>query len=446
MFLVIGIAGLIALLVIGHFLGSLNVLLPLMLGSLCFLPRVLLGGTVADQTRAAISGAEPRVMTYTVAICLVVLVAIFLRRQGTLWMTFGAFGLFLLVWIFLVWDGNAEQWSGVVHLGIAALAWVAGSYISTLVKTGDKSERVLAGWLFLIVFVQVVISVAQIVGIPLFPLGASVAADTGLIGRVNGSFGHPTTLGKILLLLSVLLLPLTKSTDRKARRFAWWAICLSAIPFIFSGGRANFFGAIMMIVIWAMTSEGVQHIGRRVMIPLAAIGVVAASAGVWLGRFETGEIGGYRAHFSAVATHQIEIRPWWIGTGPSTYVTAVGPFDALTATGWPVHNSVLLAIVELGFIGATLLFLPILILIARAWRARRSPSANGRYARAVLASFPGISIVALTGWGLMSDTLPLWLFVLGFCAEQIRRSLANVDTLTAPATSATVKSQPANPH
>ena len=52
---------------------------------------------------------------------------------------------------------------------------------------------------------------------------------------------------------------------------------------------------------------------------------------------------------------------------------------------------------------------------------------NGMYARAVLASLPGIMIVALTGWGMMSDTLPLWLFVLGFCAEQIRRPTETPD-------------------
>ncbi|MDH6235375.1 hypothetical protein [Cryobacterium sp. CG_9.6] len=427
MFIVIGLVGLVALLVVGHFLGSLNVLLPLMLGSLCFLPKVLIGGTVADQTRASISGAEPRVMTYTVAICIVVLVASFLHRKGTLWTTYSAFTIFLLIWVSLVWAGNGEQWAGVVHLGVATLAWVAGSYISTHVASSGKSEQILAGWLFIAVFVQVAISVAQVAGIPLFPLGASAAADTGLLGRVNGSFGHPTTLGKILLLLTVLLLPLTKSSDPRARKLAWWAICLSAIPFILSGGRANFFAVIIMVVIWAMTSEGAQHAGRRVMIPLAAIGVVAASAGVWLGRFETGEIGGYRARFTDVALAQIEMRPWWVGTGPGTYVTAVGPYDALTATGWPVHNSVLLAVVELGFLGAILLFLPILILMVRAWRTRRSLHANGWYSRAILASFPGISIVALTGWGMMADTLPLWLFVLGFCEEQIRRSTARND-------------------
>ncbi len=162
--------------------------------------------------------------------------------------------------------------------------------------------------------------------------------------------------------------------------------------------------------------------GSKLAIPIViGIAAFASAGGVWVARFEEDPEGSTRQHFNDVATALIPANPL-AGTGPNTYITTAGPTDLLTAQGWPVHNSVLLAAVEIGVGGALLLFGPPLfspsslpgVVVVRT-------TTKGDFARAYVASTPGIALVALTGWGgMMSDTLPVWLFFVAFCIEKQR--------------------------
>ena len=83
----------------------------------------------------------------------------------------------------------------------------------------------------------------------------------------------------------------------------------------------------------------------------------------------------------------------------------LGPTDPLTALGWPVHNSFILAAVELGLLGALLFFLPVIWSILRAIKLSVGRSPGKGESRLLLSTAPGLLIIGLTGWGLLADSI-----------------------------------------
>lgn len=395
--------------------GTVNTIMAIAMSTMCFLPKVLYGSTAADVTRSGISGSEPRIMTYTVGIAVIAAAGALLARQSRANRLFIPFIAFLLFCYSLVWEPTGEVQAGMVHFLTAAAAWTAGLFASSCVERDKKSGQQFIYWILATVLVQLVISVLQFAGLPLFPTNAATSELVG--SRVNGSFGHPTTLGKVLLLFQMVCLPFTRSSEARTRRVAWIAVGAGFPMLVLSGGRANFFSAIVMVLLWTLLLPRGRALASKVAIPLVVATVGFASAGVWIARFEEDPEGSTRQHFNEVAMALIPVNPI-AGTGPNTYITTAAPTDTLTAQGWPVHNSALLASVEIGIMGTALLFFPLLVALFVAWRRRRDDTKVGDFARAYVASSPGIALVALTGWGMMSDILALWLFLAAFCYQQ----------------------------
>ena len=406
--------------------GRVNTIMAIAMSTMCFLPRVLYGGSLADLTRSGISSSEPRIMTYTVGIAAIAIIGLLAgRRLGSNFMFFPLVAFLLFCYTF-VWAQTGEVQAGMVHLLTAAAAWAAGAYAASCVDRDQKTGQIFVYWILATILLQLVISALQFVGIQMFPTNAVTSELVG--SRVNGSFGHPTTLGKVLLLFLMACLPFTRSALRRTRSGAWMAVVASFPMFVLSGGRANFFSAVVMILLWTLLLPRGRASASKVTIPLGMAIVGFASAGVWFARFEEDPEGSTRQHFNEVALALIPGNPF-AGTGPNTYITTAGPTDMLTAQGWPVHNSVLLASVEIGVLGTLLLFMPLLIAFGVAWRRRREDSKSGDFARAYVSAFPGISLVALTGWGMMSDVLSLWLFLAAFCYQQQLSNMARDRTL-----------------
>ncbi|MDP9982280.1 O-antigen ligase [Pseudarthrobacter oxydans] len=354
-------------------------------------------------------------MTYTAGIAIILVFAVFAGRLSGANRLILPFVIFLSFCYAFVWLQTDEVQAGMVHFLTAAAAWVAGAYAASCVGRDGKSGKQFLYWVLATVLVQLVISVLQFAGLPLFPTNAATSELVG--SRVNGSFSHPTALGKVLLLFLMVCLPFTRSIDRPARVAAWAVVAMSFPMLVLSGGRANFFSAVVMILLWTLLLPRGRAVASKVAIPLAMATIAFASAGVWAARFEEDPEGSTRQHFNEVAMALIPANPV-AGTGPNTYITTAGPTDALTAQGWPVHNSALLASVEIGILGAVLLFLPLLIVFLLAWRQRRDDTKTGDFARAYVSALPGIALVALTGWGMMGDILCLWLFFAAFCYQQ----------------------------
>ncbi len=386
--------------------------------SMTFLPRTLaaLGENVwhVGMTAPIIA-----IRTYTVAVILSALVLAVLGRFrwgfGWAYAPFFAYAAFMLIFF---WDGTVlRTWAGLVHLGVATLAFVVGASLSSWANPLSADSRSLARWLLISALVQIPIVLLQTVGIQLFPTDSATELYEG--DRANGSFGHPSTWGKFVTLSLMILLPLTRAADSGTRRLAFWAIAATIPTVLLSASRANFLAVILTLVLWATFLPTMKNLGKRLLVP-AAIGIVILlSLDLWIGRFETGEDGSTRAYLLSVGM-RIFGDFWPTGVGPNSYIPYAATVDRTALDGWPVHNTFVFAIDELGILGAALFFWPLIWLLAASIKRFGRLDTSGDFARAYLFTLPGVIFIAWTGWGMLAETLPYWLFVLGVVCGQLR--------------------------
>jgi hypothetical protein len=395
---------------------------------------VLYGGTPLDAYHSGIAGAEPRVMTYTVAVALVGMIGLVVPGIRPSWTPIAPLAVFICLWTVLLWPQTDEVRAGALHLLTAAGAWVAGSVVSSVERRTPGGQRVVSIWILGWAAFEAALCAIQAAGSSLFFDPGALVRDGSLKGRVGGSLGHPSIVGKLCFLLMMVALPWLSSPDRALRRRAVGALLLMVVPLVLSGGRANALAALSLVVLAFAFDDGPRRWSRRFR--LLAIGLVVGvlSAGLWERRIATGEDGSTRAHLTSVAFEFLHSQWDWVtGTGANSYVTVVGPTDWLTAAGWPVHNVFLLTAVELGLIGAVLVMLPPLESVRLGWQARHRHGIEGAQARVLLAGVPGIVLISLTGWGLLSDALIPWMLVLGYCSGKVGRPARHLAQSASPA-------------
>ncbi len=369
---------------------------------------------------AGIAEAVPTTYTFTVVLLLLT------------WCPPRSGGLNRLPWVFLtllwlcmslLWDRTDEQWAGALHLSLAVIAWFVGNALAAGLDRDQASGRFLAVAALGVVGINLAASALQVVR----PSSFALLTEQGGV-RVEGLLGHPGDLGKVLLMITALTLPLTRSSDRTTSRIAFLAVASSAVLIGLTASRANFLGLFLMIGVWTLLRRpSVLFSGGRLVLPLTLGLVSIPFAATYIARFAADPDGGSRPELLRAGLFQISQTPW-TGTGPNSYVTVVGQFDDRTAVGLPVHNTFLLAAAELGIPMAAVLFLPLVWVLVVALRARRIPGAPGDFAVAVLALAPAVLVVGLTGWGLLkAPSLPLWFFVTAFLAAQFWRARPQVD-------------------
>jgi O-antigen ligase len=111
-------------------------------------------------------------------------------------------------------------------------------------------------------------------------------------------------------------------------------------------------------------------------------------------------------------------RFFWQGMGPNDYLTVLGRIDPTSAGVLPVHNAFLLVLIELGVVGAVLLFLPWLLTVVRGCNAMFRRRLNMDSHRLAVCALLPVGLIAMTDKGLLTDgTLPLWFMVVGLCAQ-----------------------------
>ncbi|MCU1527800.1 MAG: hypothetical protein JWP75_1563, partial [Frondihabitans sp.] len=375
-------------------------------------PHVLVGSS--DDKHVDIAGSAPFLATYTLVLALLLLALPFAARGGNvgfwLWVPFIGW---LIIGMCSFWSSSSEHWAGILQLALAPAAWFIGAYSGKQVARLPRLGSHIIGIVGFVFSVQLVVCMMQAVGIRINPLAADQQAILG--DRYNGTLAHPDDLGKVIFFLIVLLLPLLNHASKRTLRLGACVIAIGIGVLVLTGGRAVLVSALVAIAVYALvmpTNAG--RLGPRLTI-LAGVGAATLFAsGVLIERFSEDPEGGARNSLTQLALGQIAQR-FWTGTGPNSYVTVVGQLDALTASGVPVHNAVLLAAGELGVPGAALLLLPFVLTLWLALKRSRRIGYAGDFARAIIAMTPGLCLAGATGWGLLgSYVLPVFTFVVAF--------------------------------
>ncbi|GAA3698145.1 hypothetical protein GCM10022377_08850 [Zhihengliuella alba] len=307
------------------------------------------------------------------------------------------------VGLWTVWEGSALQWSGLIALALGVLAWAFGRVVGREIFANNASARYLMIAMAGILTLQLGVSAAQLLGleVPSWLTGTDRTLE-GLIGRASGTVGHPANLAKIAFITCLIALPFTLSKGRKVRFWAWTVVGLGLVTSGLTISRANLAAHFLLIGLWIVTLPG----KARFMVRLASGVALAVLALIFLPplleRFEMDETGGQRPVLLDAAWMQLS-QNLWTGTGPNSYISVVGGFDAATASGLPVHNAFLLYTAELGLTLAVVFYAPILLLLLRSLRRAGRRGSQLSAAKVLVFALPGYLMITLTGWSLMAN-------------------------------------------
>lgn len=365
---------------------------------------------------SGVAHALPEVTTYGVAAVVLALMSFRYRSRVPLPLAFVGLALWLAIGSVMFWPGADRVPAGFLQYLLAPVGFAGGVFVACFAAQSRSNARFLAMSVVAVLAVQCGLALAQFAGAPINVYAGQ--ADMGW--RVNGTVGHPNTLGKIVFFALLVLLPLTRSEDRRTRRSAMAGLSMAALLFAVSGGRANFLAGVAVVVLWGLLLPRTERgIPRGAYLGLGAVfGAVALVS--LSGRFAEDPAGGSR---DILLDSAMRILPRFLATGmgPNEYLTVLGVLDpAVAKIGLPVHNSFVLATSELGVAGALCLFLPWLVLVGRA-AADRLRGVDTDHGRLALASFVPMILIAYTGKGMLADgILPLWFLVVGMMAQSMR--------------------------
>lgn len=385
-----------------HKWGFARCAMAVLLVSVCVFPRNITSELTLRHI--GIAAAAPRMTTYILAVGLLAICVLFRPRPSAALGAWIGFIVFLAVGASYTWSGGSAQDSGIIQLLLAPFAWAIG--VNLAHDFDNAKYQFLVRAVAFIVFLQLAICFLQLLGVQIFAMEATQEAILG--SRTNGTLGHPNDLGKVMFLLLAILLPCGRGLSRIDANLWRSGIACIFIILAMTGGRAVSAAALCALILWILLSPGTtQKKGRKVVAVGVALSVSAFLAGALLARFDEDPQGGARSTLSDVAWAQILSDPWR-GVGPNSYVSAVGSYDALTASGVPVHNAFLLALAELGIAGTFLLILPFLVGAIVALQRFRHAGQGGEASRVYLASLPGLYLITTTGWGILGGyVLPL---------------------------------------
>lgn len=378
-----------------------------------------------------------------------------LLAAAAIWLTGGRLNIWPVLITFVAlaailtateWGNTVQQQSGMVLLLFALLAFGVGSWLGA-----NKNLAAQAGLVTVaagLCAIQAVTALAQSQGI-LILLTSDPAARFFIEeqNRMVGLYNHPSTLGKTAFLLLAILLPMTTSTSRYCRLVSMVGIISGLVGTVLTLARANTLAIIIALVLWMVINRRTISLGRRLS-TLVALGVAllanTSSVSGLVSRNEEDPLGGQRPELLRVGLDQIASAPW-TGIGPNSYSETVGRFNELAATGFPVHNTFLLGVAELGIPLAVIFFSPIAITLLSCLRRRHRIGHLDARGATFISMVPGMAIIAWTGWGMLAlATLPLWYFALGYLraedpvdvpdqpVDHRLRSRADVPTVGAP--------------
>jgi hypothetical protein len=232
--------------------GMTRSLFAVALLALAVAPGHLAGPTVPGHT--GIAGGALSLTTYMVPILIAALVYGLRDRDVLISRLWVPLIIYLAIGLMILWDGSPEHWSGAWLILTSIVAWGLGARYAT--EASKRAE--LLTWLALvcvgIASLQLLVELLQMQGSGIFALDAAAAEFES--GRLNGTFAHPGTLGKVLLLLTFLLLPLTVHEHRWTRWLARLFLPIAFVATILTESRANIVSFVIVITFWGLLLPG----------------------------------------------------------------------------------------------------------------------------------------------------------------------------------------------
>lgn len=352
------------------------------------------------------------------------------------------FWIFAAVAYVFVWERSPDVRGGLLALAIAGAAWVVGDRLAySVLKYGNGAFRIILWGIAVVIVVEAALATVQVL--------SGTATNSG---RGYGTFAHPAVLGKYSLLVLPIILPAMASADRALRRPAAVAMVAVFVGTAATVSRANILAVAAVLVGWSllrvMDARQSGRAFRRTALPVILVFLSLPFVSLLIERIEADPEGGDRDLLLAaglrVITSNLEF-----GTGPNNYVNVARNTEAIVAiTGYPVHNSFLLGIAELGVLGTLLFCLPILASIIQAFRMSTESRAGiqaANMSRAYLLSAAGIVFVALSGWGFWQEpTLTMIFLISGFVRRQVLETAAGRADVHQPASGGLLSARGAN--
>lgn len=395
-----------------------NAVVVILLGAAVFPRTVMTLVRSPESTPYDVSTASLGIQTQVVAFVIAAMLILIGGGKIKLPAALVLFVILLTAGMFTSWQGTVPQWSGYVMLVGSVIAFGVGWAVGREAFTREKFALFFLTLVLIVLIIQLGVSALQLAGVSL-PTGL-VNSDRTLeqtVGRVSGTIGHPANLSKVAFVLMLVSLPFTSAASKKLSRLAFLCVALAALLGGLTVSRANLIAMAVLLAAWILTFPGRARIGTRIGGAIVFAGAALVFAPLVLERFQDDADGGLRPLLLTAAWRQLA-NDFLIGTGPNSYIAVVGRTDAATASGYPVHNALLLMTAELGLLLAVLFFLPLFTLLA--WGLLRfGRSKEFLYTPRVLVySIPGLGVVLLTGWGMISVlVISLWMFTLGFLSS-----------------------------
>lgn len=383
-------------------------------------PRILFG-EVDNGAFGGISGPNPVVYTWHLAIVAVIAYGVFRRDRVRFWI-WPILPLVALSTIFFAvgWAHSRPLVAGYVHLLTVAASWVVGSVLSGAVQSTPNGERILSKWIAGIACFIAVVGILQIAGIDINSNSTKMLrSGAGARGTLEGSrvvatFNEPTGSGKALFLLAIIVVVWLFGRDVRKRWYSLLMLFSATVVLILTQTRTNMAAFGMLLLLYFLAVEKRNRFSRLLITVTSALLAYIATYSIWMGRSSEGA--GIRGHTVKVAQDYLSSNPeiYWSGIGPNRYFEVFAPMDQWVVQGYPVHNVFLMLAVELGLAGAIFYMLPHTVLTVRAIKAVRMGSETSKLAKAWLCALPGLLLMGTFGWGLLGVIAPAIFLVMGY--------------------------------
>ena len=407
-------------------IGYLKLSLAAFLAAAALVPFPILLWSANAPNHTGIAYTSPALTTYGVALLLLALgLASSWQRNSWLFAYAATVAVYLVVGLLTVWGGVEAQWAGAIHWAFAVLALIVGYQLGAQMTQEVHSFMVKV--IFALLLINAMFCVIQLAGYPVSVFSDQLETHIDN-SRPIGTFSHPSTLGKFVIIVMIVVLPALYNKEAGARRVALWCLAL-AVPLVaVTLARANLVAVLIAVALWLLFDRRSRRVTAKRVLLIAGVALLSAPViGATLERFAIDPGGGGRTTIYSAGLEQLKSN-LWMGTGPNYYAEVVGQWDRMTALGYPLHNTFLYPVAELGIIGGIVFMSPILVVcsIATIDVLRGGAVGASPWSKAYVATFPGVMIIAMTGWGmLLGSTLRLWFFAIGVAASKITRSMVN---------------------